>query len=85
MGNFENVIKSDEIFDRNWKKYDDWFEKHKVIYLSELKALRKAIPEGPGLEVGVGSGRFASLLKIKIGIDPSKNMLKFAKNEGLLS
>ncbi|VVB94376.1 Ubiquinone/menaquinone biosynthesis C-methyltransferase UbiE [uncultured archaeon] len=76
-------IKSAEIFDRNWEKYNDWFEKHKDIYFSELKALKKAIPEGFGLEVGVGSGRFAYPLKIKIGIDPSKNMLKLAKKRGI--
>ncbi len=46
-------IKSAEIFDRNWKKYDDWFEKHKDIYFTELKTLRNAIPEGLGLEIGV--------------------------------
>ncbi len=76
-------IKSAEIFDRNWKKYDDWFEKHKNIYFTELKALKKVIPEGLGLEIGVGSGRFASPLRIKIGIDPSKNMLRLAKKRGI--
>ncbi|MFZ3059239.1 MAG: methyltransferase domain-containing protein [Candidatus Methanoperedens sp.] len=76
-------LKSAEIFDRNWKKYDDWFEKHKDIYFTELKALRRAIPKGLGLEIGVGSGRFAFPLKVKIGIDPSKNMLKLAEKRGI--
>jgi len=72
------VVRSVEIFDRNWKKYEVWFEKHKATYFSELKALKKVIPEGLGLEIGVGSGRFAQPLGAKIGIDPSKNMLKLA-------
>jgi len=69
---------SAKVFDRNWEDYEDWFERHKSIYSSELKALKKVIPEGLGLEIGVGSGRFAQPLGAKIGIDPSKNMLKLA-------
>src|SRR3990170_8606435 len=69
---------SAKVFDRNWEDYEDWFERHKSIYSSELKALRKNIPEGLGLEIGVGSGRFAQPLGAKIGIDHSKNMLKLA-------
>lgn len=72
-----------ELFDKNWERYDAWFEKHRDIYLSELKALQKALPEGVGLEIGVGSGRFASPLGIKTGIDPSKNMLMLAKKRGV--
>ena len=74
---------SAKVFDRNWEDYEDWFERHKSIYSSELKALRKVIPEGLGLEVGVGSGRFAQPLGAKIGVDPSRNMLKLAKERGI--
>ncbi len=77
------VIRSAEIFDRNWERYDDWFEKHRNIYSSELCALKKAVLKGFGLEVGVGSGRFAYPLKVKIGIDPSKNMLRIARKRGV--
>ena len=35
------------------------------------------------MEIGVGSGRFAQPLGVKIGIDPSRNMLKFAKERGI--
>ena len=72
-----------EVFDRNWEDYEDWFERHKSIYFSELKALKKVIPEGLGLEIGVGSGRFAQPLGAKIGIDPSRNMLKLAKERSI--
>lgn len=77
------MIRAAEVFDKNWEKYEDWFEKHKDIYFSELKALKKVMPEGFGLEVGVGSGRFAQPLGAKIGIDPSKNMLKLANERGI--
>ena len=76
-------INSANLFNKNWERYDDWFEKHKNAYFSELKALKKVIPEGFGLEVGVGSGRFAFPLGVKMGIDPSKNMLRGAKGRGI--
>jgi len=77
------VLRGAEIFDKNWERYDNWFEKHRNIYLSELKALKKSLPKGTGLEIGIGSGRFASPQGIKIGIDSSINMLMLAKKRGI--
>ncbi|HAX61945.1 MAG TPA: SAM-dependent methyltransferase [Elusimicrobia bacterium] len=72
------------IFDINFKEYDGWYERHKFAYLSEVEALKKAIPKkGKGLEIGVGTGRFAVPLEIKYGIDPSAKMLKIAKKRGV--
>lgn len=77
------MIRAAEVFDKNWEKYENWFEEHREIYSSELEALRRAIPAGSGLEIGVGSGRFAYPLKVKIGIDPSKNMLRVARKRDI--
>jgi len=72
------------IFDRYAKKYDSWYDKNKFAYLSELKALKKTLPrKGKGLEIGVGTGRFAGPLGIKFGIDPSRKMLKIAEMRGI--
>jgi len=72
------------IFDRYHKRYDSWYEKNKFAYLSELRAIRKVLPKkGSGLEIGVGTGRFAAALGIPIGIDPSKNMIKIAKKRDI--
>ena len=72
------------IFDRYYKKYDAWYDKHKFAYLSELEAIKKVLPnKGKGLEIGVGTGRFASSLGIKFGIDPSKKMLAIASKRGI--
>jgi len=72
------------VFDKYYKKYDSWYEDNKFVYLSELKAIRKVLPKkGRGLELGVGTGRFATALGIKFGVDPSKNMLKIAKERGV--
>ena len=67
------------IFDRYYTKYDTWYDTHKFAYLSELEVLKKVMPKtGRGLEIGVGTGRFAAPLNITIGIDPSYNMLEIA-------
>ena len=73
-----------DIFDRYYKKYDAWYEKNKFAYLSELDAVKKILPQkGKGLEIGVGTGRFAHALGIATGIDPSKNMIQIARKRGV--
>lgn len=65
-----------EPFEKHTDRYEAWFERHDAAYLSELLALRPFVPLcGRGLEIGVGSGRFAAPLGVQVGIDPSKAML----------
>jgi ubiquinone/menaquinone biosynthesis C-methylase UbiE len=65
-------------------EYDQWFDKHSNLYQSELLAMKRAVPpEGIGIEIGVGSGRFAEPLKIKFGVEPSESMAKLAKQRGV--
>jgi len=72
------------IFDRYYQKYDSWYEKNRFAYLSELAVLKKSIPKNKrGLEIGVGTGRFAAPLNISEGIDPSPQMLEIAKQRGV--
>ena len=72
------------IFDSYFDKYDSWYEKNHFTYLSEVEAIKRLLPvEGTGFEIGAGTGRFASLLGIKFGLDPSFNMLKKAKARGI--
>lgn len=72
-------------FDLFTDEYEEWFERHKLAYLSEVEALRKALPPvwKDGLEIGVGTGRFAQPLGIKLGIDPSERMLELARARGI--
>jgi ubiquinone/menaquinone biosynthesis C-methylase UbiE len=68
------------IFDRLYRRYDAWYDLHKYAYLSELEAVKKALPpKGVGLEIGVGTGRFAAPLGIKMGVDPSSKMIALAR------
>ena len=72
------------VFDAHARKYDSWYERNRFAYLSEIKALKNAVPRNAeGLEIGVGTGRFALPLGIKTGIDPSEKMLKFARKRGI--
>ena len=73
-----------DIFNTYAQRYDGWYERNKFTYLSELKVLKHVIPgKGRGLEIGVGTGRFAQPLGIKTGIDPSKKMLEFARRRNI--
>jgi ubiquinone/menaquinone biosynthesis C-methylase UbiE len=70
-------------YDKNWKEYDKWYDRHQAIYQSEIKALEKTVPSGRGLEIGVGTGRFAHAFSVPVGLDPSFNMLKLAKKRNI--
>ena len=71
------------IFDIYYGDYEEWFEKHPEIYKAEIETIKALLPRGKGLEVGVGSGRFAEPLGIKYGIEPSKNMARIARRRGI--
>ena len=71
-------------FEIHHERYDAWFEKHEAAYISELLALRPFVPwQGRGLEIGVGSGRFAAPLGVQVGLDPSPAMLAHAAARGI--
>jgi SAM-dependent methyltransferase len=77
-------MNSIEIFEKHAQEYDEWFDENKAIYKSEILALKDLIPrEGIGLEIGVGTGRFAIPLGIKIGVEPAKAMADMARKRGI--
>jgi SAM-dependent methyltransferase len=74
-----------EPFERYTKRYDEWFEKNRIVFRSELRAVRELLPQaGIGIEIGVGTGRFASPLGIRFGVEPSKSMARAAAKRGVL-
>ncbi|MHB1947903.1 MAG: class I SAM-dependent methyltransferase [Gammaproteobacteria bacterium] len=76
--------KVQKTFDQLADRYDSWFDRHNTVFQSELEALKKVTPQsGEGLEVGVGSGRFAAALGIKTGVDPSEKLRTLAKSRGI--
>ena len=73
-----------EPFDAHTDRYEGWFEEHDDAYQSELAALKRLVPRtGRGIEIGVGSARFAAPLGIDVGIDPAAAMLEYARERGV--
>ena len=73
-----------KVFDENALDYDDWFNRNKIAYQSELLAIKEAIPlQKTGIEIGVGTGRFAAHFDIKHGVEPAENMAQIAEQRGI--
>lgn len=73
-----------EPFEKHASEYEDWFTKHKFVYQSELEAVRQRLPHNKqGIEIGVGTGRFAAPLGIKLGLEPSAKMREIAQKRGV--
>jgi SAM-dependent methyltransferase len=71
-------------FESGVNEYEEWFEKYHWVYESELDAVRKLLPGGGiGVEIGVGTGRFAERLGITFGIEPSGAMRAVAQKRGI--
>ena len=71
-------------FDSNVDRYEQWFTDHPLAYVSELRALRELLPaKAAGIEIGLGTGRFAAPLGITKGIEPSRSMAELARKKGI--
>ena len=71
-------------FETHVEQYEAWYEKYKAVYESELLAIQELLPKtGEGIEIGVGTGRFASRLGIKKGVEPVAQMGAIAKTRGI--
>jgi ubiquinone/menaquinone biosynthesis C-methylase UbiE len=73
-----------QVFEAAAREYDAWFEDHRFCYEAEIRALQTfAGPARRGLEIGVGTGRFAGPLGIKIGLEPARAMAVIARKRGI--
>jgi ubiquinone/menaquinone biosynthesis C-methylase UbiE len=73
-----------QIFAESAQEYDRWFDRHRPVYESELLALKRFIsPDGLGLEIGVGTGRFAAPLGLQMGVEPASAMAEMARRRGI--
>jgi ubiquinone/menaquinone biosynthesis C-methylase UbiE len=71
-------------FDNEVLEYEAWFCENDQLLRSELDAIRPLIPAaGKGIEIGVGTGIFASNLGIEYGVEPSGNMGAEAIKKGI--
>ncbi|MDD3643577.1 MAG: methyltransferase domain-containing protein [Candidatus Krumholzibacteria bacterium] len=72
-------------FERYADEYDGWFDRNPDIYEAELRAIGELLPSpgAQGVEVGVGTGRFAVPLGIRTGVEPSERMARRARELGV--
>ena len=71
-------------FETHYAEYDAWFDRNANVYESELLAVREVLPPpGDWVEIGVGSGRFASRLGIPTGIEPADGIAALARGRGV--
>uniref|UniRef100_C6E9I9 Methyltransferase type 11 n=1 Tax=Geobacter sp. (strain M21) TaxID=443144 RepID=C6E9I9_GEOSM len=72
------------VFDQQAANYDAWFDIHVEVFQAEVAAIRAAVPtSGRGVEIGVGTGRFAISLQIPVGVEPSSSMAELARQRGI--
>jgi len=76
-------VVSFRVFDKLYLRYDEWYKRNYVIFECELNALRMLKLGGRGLDLGVGTGIFASRIGVEFGVDPALNPLKLAKDRGV--
>lgn len=81
-----------KVFDEEYKRYDAWYRRNRTLFLNEVKCIEnllEKVSRGSSyrnwrfLEVGVGTGAFASLLGVGIGLDPATNPLRVALSRGV--
>ncbi len=75
------------IFDRLHDRYDNWYLKNRITAMNELSLIKFMISGKPRpcVEIGVGTGYFASAVGCELGIDPSIGMLEKARQRGIES
>ncbi|HON82110.1 MAG TPA: methyltransferase domain-containing protein [Methanoregulaceae archaeon] len=74
-----------DVFEEYADDYDRWFDEHRDEYLAELSRIRQVLPapDSRAIEVGVGSGRFAAPLGIRMGVEPSRALCRMAHRRGI--
>lgn len=76
-----------EQFNNFVDEYEKWYEDYTEVYQSELEAIKEHFIKLPekirGIEVGLGTGRFAKPLGIKEGVEPANEMAVKASRRGI--
>jgi ubiquinone/menaquinone biosynthesis C-methylase UbiE len=77
-------MKKKNVFNNKVEQYEEWFKINKNLLNTELETIRQMLPaSGEGIEIGVGTGIFASSLGIKHGAEPSEKMSAKAAKKGI--
>jgi len=64
--------------------YEKWFNTNDKLFETELEAIKQLLPPNTeAIEIGVGTGIFATQLGISIGVEPSEEMATAARKKGI--
>ena len=63
------------IFERLADRYDSWYVRNRVIAENEARLVSLFPPKPPSVEVGAGTGYFASKLAVDVAVEPAYRML----------
>lgn len=65
-------------------EYDQQFDRHEREFRVEVDAIKLLLPpKANGAEIGLGSGRFARALGIKLGVEPAAVLKFLAEQKGI--
>ncbi|MCE4613095.1 MAG: methyltransferase domain-containing protein [Desulfurococcales archaeon] len=76
--NLGAVMPGIDVFEALADRYDSWFERNRIIAEAEARLVSSMVDKRPILEIGAGTGFFASRVSAEAGIDPSISMLSRA-------
>lgn len=66
------------------EEYEVWFDENPNLYATEVEAVKHFVPENvKAVEIGVGTGRFATKLGVQEGVEPCAEMAAVAKQQGV--
>ncbi|MDD4987574.1 MAG: class I SAM-dependent methyltransferase [Candidatus Izemoplasmatales bacterium] len=73
-------MKKKDPYQNKTERYEKWYQEYSELFNSEIQAIKQVLPRFQrGVEIGVGTGMFASHLGILEGVEPSMDMAKIAK------
>ncbi len=74
---------SPDPFDSRPEEYDAWYDENPQVFREELDLVKDWVRGFPSLEIGVGTGRFASSLGIGFGLDRALCALRLARERSV--
>ena len=77
-------MRKDNPFNIEVEEYEEWFKTNDKLLASELETIRQLLPASvKGIEIGAGTGIFASKLGIGCGVEPLEKMAAEAIKKGI--
>ncbi len=78
-------MESYRVFDKYYRRYDEWYLIHDNIRRLENKCIRTLTPYGRILDIGVGTAALLEGVRgVIVGIDPAEKPLAIASKRGVL-